>query len=139
MRLSECLSRDQVLDSEDAPMHKMVRLIFAGKLLIPDQGNNLRTYAIPDGAVVHAVLSDAPEDLYERLHGRGTNEGENLQGPGSPTGPDAAAGGGQESRPMGGEDMSRELMIGLLLRIPPGLILVGCWAFYWKYPHLYSW
>ena len=55
---------ERVLEAEDAPIHKMIRLIYGGRVMQP--ADNIADYGLGPDVVIHAVISDAPGHVSPR-------------------------------------------------------------------------
>jgi len=121
---------ERVLDAEDAPLHKMIRLIYGGRLLQPE--DLISAYNIGPQVVIHAVISDVPvhipsNDTQPAHAPTGAAEPSGRR----PTPPWAANSGGMPDE---------ETLEGALLKVPPGIMLVLLWyVFVTRGGSLFSW
>ena len=124
---------EAVLEAEDAPMNKMIRLIFGGRLLQPQDA--IAASNINDYAVIHAVITDAPtHPQFIALHHGAAHGARPPQEP--PRRPNAE----QWTGNSGAGSMDREQLEGMLLKLPPGIILVLLWyIFLARGGDLFSW
>jgi hypothetical protein len=128
---------ERVLEVEDAPMHKMIRLIYGGRLLQPH--DPIANYNIGPDVVIHAVISDAPfhapqpsAPQRERAHTAWTPTGD----PAPPRRPHAPA----RRAPSASGSAEEEPLESALLKVPPGIILVLLWyVFATRGADLFSW
>ncbi|EKX54438.1 hypothetical protein GUITHDRAFT_99917 [Guillardia theta CCMP2712] len=105
---------EKVLEHEDASLNTMIRLIYGGQLLLP--ARSVRSYNIR--GVVHAVMSEAPASM---MAGRPQDGAAAQQQQ-----PHAVSG---QSRPQSslGEEIQGELLNQLMIKVPPGLLLLLGW------------
>lgn len=129
---------EKVLEAEDAPMHKMIRLIYGGRLLQPE--DIIAAYNISSQVVIHAVITDAPfhaphSDVPQHgaAHGALPPSSSELPRHPNPTAQWAANTGAARA---GGE----EQLEGLMLKVPPGILLALLWwVFLARGSDLFSW
>eukprot|EP00802_Teleaulax_amphioxeia_P023447 Tamp_24029.p1 GENE.Tamp_24029~~Tamp_24029.p1 ORF type:complete len:235 (+),score=37.30 Tamp_24029:60-707(+) len=126
---------EKVLEAEDAPMHKMIRLIYGGRLLQPE--DPIAAHNIGPHVVIHAVISDAPFHVQSSgAHGDAAAHGSHP--------PAGAAEPPRRPRPAmqwgaGGAQAGNDAE-GLLLKLPPGILLVLMWYVYLMHgTDLFSW
>jgi hypothetical protein len=134
---------ERVLEAEDAPMHKMIRLIYGGRLLQPR--DPIASCGIGPQVVIHAVISDAPSHLaasmaspQDAAHGA-TAPGQDAYRPrrGAGGDEDAAGAGAPGAARFGAGDRLRrpharwidddEPLESALLKLPPMIILALLW------------
>ena len=127
---------DRVLEAEDAPMHKMIRLIYTGRLMLPE--DTIAQYNLGPEVVIHAVISDAP---FHVPHSQAPQH-EAPHGSRPPTG--ASEEDGRQdftSRwSLGSGGAHEEPLEGIILKLPPGIILALLWyVFMTRGGDLFSW
>jgi hypothetical protein len=124
---------EAVLEAEDAPMNKMIRLIFGGRLLQPQDA--IAASNINDYAVIHAVITDAPtHPQFHAMHHGAAHGARPPQEP--PRLPHAEQWTGNSSA----GSMERDQLEGMLMKLPPGIILVLLWyIFLARGGDLFSW
>jgi len=124
---------EAVLEAEDAPMNKMIRLIFGGRLLQPLDA--IAASNIHDYAVIHAVITDAPSHPQFNAVHHGAAHGAR-----PPQEPPRRLNAEQWTGNSGAGSMEREQLEGMLLKLPPGIILVILWyIFLARGGDLFSW
>jgi hypothetical protein len=127
---------EKVLEAEDAPMHKMIRLIYGGRLLQPQ--DTIAAYNISSQVVIHAVITDVPfhaphNDVPQHGAAHGAPPSSELPRRPNPTAQWAANSGAARA---GGE----EQLEGMLLKVPPGILLALLWwVFLARGRDLFSW
>ena len=127
---------ERVLEAEDAPIHKMIRLIYGGRVMQP--ADSIAEYGLGPDVVIHAVISDAPGHVSPRAA--------------APSQPAAhtswsqlAAVHAQAERQPRRSAGSRwpadeDQLEGLLLKLPPAIILALLWyVFLTRGGDLFSW
>lgn len=119
---------EKVLDAEDAPMHKMIRLIYGGRLLQPE--DRISAYNIGPQVVIHAVISDVPLQNEQPAH----------PPPGSAVPPRRTNPTAHWAANSGGRMPDDETLEGALLKVPPGIIIALLWyVFLTRGGSLFSW
>jgi len=122
---------ERVLDAEDAPLHKMIRLIYGGRLLQPE--DLISAYNIGPQVVIHAVISDVPVHIP-------SNDTQPAHAPPGAAEPSGRRNPTPQWAANSGGMPDEETLEGALLKVPPGIMLVLLWyVFVTRGGSLFSW